>query len=302
MGKPDAKPVERRPRGPILPRGWHAMHSFGIPYRPRDTPDQEDWGSVARKFGVGVKELIYFNFLTNDPDEVNWYLNHHTGCVKVSPSGNNWMFSNRANPGIIFIPPAEDEDIDFKPEEVCVWMPDDVKEFMHRLFAISQGMSGNKGQRIKKLVQVILTAGESARDNLWYYNDMAVIEYVDLKTSSARRREMTKATSGAFPFDGNSGSYGQLGSEERSRGMWRIHPVNDLMNDFACGHWDAAEMKDRLEEIDDEMYKGWHEMELAIARTGMGGGDAVDHLVKEFLDHVDALSHDDTNLYSSFGQ
>jgi hypothetical protein len=302
MGKPDPKPIERHPRGPILPRGWHAMHNFGIPYRPRDTPKQEDWGTVARKFGVGVKELIYFNFLTTDPDEVNWYLHHHTGCVKASPSGNNWMFSNQANPGIIYIPPADDEDIDFTPEETCVWMPADIQAFMHRLFAISQGMSGNKGQRIKKLVQLIMAAGESGRQSLWYYNTMVITAYVDLKTPTPKRREMTKETNQAFPFDGLSGVYGQAGTEEQHRGRWRIHPVNDLMNEFACGHWDPTAMKDRLEEIDEDMYQGWYQKSLASARTGMGGGDAIDQLVVDFLHHMDLLSEDDTHLYSAFGQ
>jgi hypothetical protein len=136
-----------------LPRDW-ALHNYGIPYRPGDKPVQEDWESVARKFGVGVKELIYFNFLTDEPDEVNWYLRHYTGCNKVSPSGNNWMFSNSAKPGIIYIPPADDISIDYEPEQVCVWMQTDVKKFMMRLVATSQMMSGNKGQRIKKLVRV----------------------------------------------------------------------------------------------------------------------------------------------------
>jgi hypothetical protein len=29
------------------------------------------------------------------------------------------MFSNKARPGIIYIPPPDDETIDFHPEEVC---------------------------------------------------------------------------------------------------------------------------------------------------------------------------------------
>ena len=65
MGKPDPKPIELHPRGPILPRGWHALHNFGIPYRPKDTPKQEDWDCSAGGSGVCVKELIYFNFLTS---------------------------------------------------------------------------------------------------------------------------------------------------------------------------------------------------------------------------------------------
>ena len=300
MGTPNPKPVERTPRV-WLPRGWHAMHNFGIPYRPGDKPVQEDWQSVARKFGVGVQELIWFNFQTVDPPEVNWFLHHHTGCEKVSPSGNNWMFSNRANPGIIFIPPPEDETIDFKPEEICVWMPSDIKAFLSRLFAVSQGMSGYRGQRIKRLVQVILRVGYPACKDLWYYNDMNVTAFADIKTTSGKLREMTRATQGAFPFDGESGLYSQSGTPERHRGKWRIHAVNDLFDEFACGFQNADALKDSLERIDELMYKGWHELELVSAKTSQGGGSAYDQMVYDFIDHVTALTKDPNHLYWAFG-
>ncbi len=82
-----AEPIEQVPKGTPLPRFWHAKHNNGIPYRPGDLdkygkPQQEDWGTVAAKFGVDVQDLIFFNFMTNNPDEVNWYLHHYVGCVK----------------------------------------------------------------------------------------------------------------------------------------------------------------------------------------------------------------------------
>jgi hypothetical protein len=299
--KRDPKPVERPPHtdGVPLPRNWGLMRG-GIPYRPRDHPVQEDWGSVARKFDVGVSELIYFNFMTNESSVVNWYLRNYVGCVKVSPSGNNWMFSNKASPGVIYIPPVDHDPVDFEPEAVCVWMPNDAKTFMMRLFAISQGISGVKGKRIKALVQVILKAGYPACKDLWYYNDMAIDVYVDWNTVAAKHREMTKATGEAFPFDGDSGVRGQVGSEERHRGKWRIHPVNNLFDEFACGSWDAAAMRDRLESIDDEMYKGWHELETLAARSAGGGGSTYGPQVWEFINHVRLLIKDDSHLYSSF--
>jgi hypothetical protein len=292
------KPIERPPHfdGVPLPRNWGAMQGGG-PYRPGDHPVQEDWESVARKFGVGVKELIYFNFMTDDPDVVNWYLHHYVGCKKVSPSGNNWMFSNSANPGIIYIPPS---DIDFDPEEICAWAPSNAKTFMMRLSAIAQGMSGYKGERVKTLVQVMLKAGYPGCMDLWYYNDMAISVYVDWKTDPSKRREMTRATSQAFPFDGDSGVYGQFGSEERQRGKWRIHAMKNLFDEFACGDWDAAAMKDRLESIDEEMYKGWHEMDMVSAKSSQGGGSAFPQEVWDFIHHVSLLSKDDTHLYSAF--
>ena len=300
--KPSLRPGNEHPPHEVfpLPYGFQARRG-GIPYRPHDRPVQEDWESVAKKFGVGVKELIYYNFMTADPKEVNWYLHHYVGCVKVSPSGNNWMFSNGANPGIIFIPPPDDETIDVAPEEICLWVPTNVQKFLMRLFAISQGMVGAGGKRIRKSVQVMLKAGYPACLDLWYYNDLVIKVYVDLNTKNQRRHEMTKATRETLPFDGDSGVYSQQGSEERNRGNWRIHPVKLLFDEFGCGSWDSETMAERLEEIDDEMWKGWHELELVVnVKTGQGGASAFGPLVSEFIEHVGSLAQDETHLYSVF--
>lgn len=49
----------------------------GIGYKVKDG---ETWGSVANMFGLDVKKLIKFNFQTDDPGEVNWYLRVKVGC------------------------------------------------------------------------------------------------------------------------------------------------------------------------------------------------------------------------------
>jgi hypothetical protein len=302
MSNLNRKPIEKAPTGLRLSPFWYAQQNYGIPYRPKDKPKQEDWESVARQFGVGVRELIFFNFLTNDPKEVNWYLRNYTGCNKPSPSGNNWMFSNSANPGIIYVPPAEDRiTITFAPEKQCFWTPNQRTLFMQRLRVVSQSMSGEDGARIKKLVQVILRVGYPRCLDLWYYNDMNVTEYVDWKTSGAALRNMTKATQGTFPFDGASGLYTQS-ADERGGGMWRIHAVKDLFDEFTCGDWDAAALKSELEGIDDLMYKGWYQMTLVGAKTAQGGGGAYDPAVERFLHHVNLLTLDDNSLYAAFRQ
>lgn len=97
-----AKPVTRIPNmKPVLKNAvpkdyapskiWHKVQ------------DKENWGSVAAKFGVNTQKLIYFNFKTNIPEEVNWYLQRNVGC-NVSLDGLNWAFSSSANPGKIYIP------------------------------------------------------------------------------------------------------------------------------------------------------------------------------------------------------
>jgi hypothetical protein len=296
------KPIERHPTMPV-PRNWGALQQ-GIPYRPRDDPEQEDWESVARKFAVGVKELIYFNFMTDNPDEVNWYLRWHVGCEKISPSGNNWMFSRRATPGYIYIPPPDDKVFTYDPEPICSWSPKAEEAFIRRLHAIAQGMPGNKGHRIKRLMQVILNAGHPGWKGLWYYNDMVMKAFVDWKTDHGERQKSIQSTNGTFPFDGqavwHTQSPTEAGGAEHSMGMWRIHAVKKMFDDF-CDHADAVAMKNRLLAIDAEMYKGWYELTLVDFRTHQGGGSVYPQICGDFIDHVSKLSRNKNHLYWAFG-
>ena len=89
--------TERMPRQPLAP--WPPPGGYPYPIL-----NEKDWGAVAARFLVDAKALIYFNFRTNNTDEVNWYLSHKVGCNKPTPDGFNWMFSPSARPGVIYIP------------------------------------------------------------------------------------------------------------------------------------------------------------------------------------------------------
>jgi hypothetical protein len=84
--------------------------------------DGEDWASVAAQYNVKVDDLIYFNFHTNVPEEVNWYLRRNTGCNVSNDGGLNWAFSSSADPGLIYIPPSEVTDT--KSEDVSAGTTD----------------------------------------------------------------------------------------------------------------------------------------------------------------------------------
>jgi hypothetical protein len=84
--------------------------------------DGEDWASVAAQYNVKVDDLIYFNFHTNVPEEVNWYLRRNTGCNVSNDGGLNWAFSSSADPGLIYIPPSETTDT--KSEDVSAGTTD----------------------------------------------------------------------------------------------------------------------------------------------------------------------------------
>jgi hypothetical protein len=303
-------PKEGVPYRPMAPQA-------GVVYGPFNKLPQEDWGSVADKFSVDVYDLISFNFLTTNSDVVNWCLRVYVGCERVSPSGNNWMFSERARPGIIFIPqlkdriikvipPQKDRTVNFAPENICVWTPQSEKSFMRKLDAIAQGLPGEKGKRIKRLMQVVLSTGSKDWRDLWYYNDMVIEMYVDWKVDNSERIKSTLETQGGFPFKGQAvwhvQGQSEAGGAERAIGMWRIQPFRKMFDDFCGDQEDFDAIKKRLWAIDEEMYKGWHEMELVSARSGLGGGGAYKGEIEDFIGHVSSLSRDKSHLYWAFGQ
>jgi hypothetical protein len=84
--------------------------------------------------------------------------------------------------------------------------------------------------------------------------------------------------------------------------MWRIHAVRGLFDDFCSTPQDDAALRSRLESIDDDMYAGWHELELVEARGGMGGGTAQGDMIYDFIGHVRFLSKNNRHLYWAFGE
>jgi hypothetical protein len=81
---------------------WPPM-PFRDAYRVGDKPGA-NWQTVAAGFGVpDVWDLIWFNFQTTDPREVNFYLYRYVGCWQ-SNDAKNFSFMG-AEPGVIFIPP-----------------------------------------------------------------------------------------------------------------------------------------------------------------------------------------------------
>lgn len=93
-------PFERQPRR-LVPRGMKVEGA--IDHRVRDG---ESWKSLAVQYHVSADTIIYANFQTLVPEEVNWYLRHYIGCKRATHDGDNWMFSSDARPGIIQIPPT----------------------------------------------------------------------------------------------------------------------------------------------------------------------------------------------------
>jgi hypothetical protein len=102
-------PIEKAPLKP-LPKDFVPESSISYP-----VVDGDDWYKVAAKFTVDVQKLIYFNFHTNNPDEVNWYLKRNVGCYLTDERKLNYKFSSNLIPGKIYIPVLK---LDMSPSKV----------------------------------------------------------------------------------------------------------------------------------------------------------------------------------------
>lgn len=93
-------PIEKRPA--------HLIAKDYVPpsSKPYQVKDGDSWVTVARANGMEPWDLIYSNFKTRDPAEVNWYLHNYVGCRHPTHDLRNWMFSSRDKPGVIHIPLA----------------------------------------------------------------------------------------------------------------------------------------------------------------------------------------------------
>lgn len=135
---------EKAPRHP-LPAGFRPVG--GTSYK---VTDRDDWISVAKEHSIDVKDLIHFNFQTNIPEEVNWYLRRFVGCFKSRDHGRNWAFSSDAKPGIIYIPPSTKKVTPPPKKDVMPWepLPPDAKDrFNKALDVLEQKVNAGQDAR-----------------------------------------------------------------------------------------------------------------------------------------------------------
>jgi hypothetical protein len=66
----------------------------------------DNWWKVAERYGIADPwTLIYFNFATDNPLYVNYYLYKLVGCRTETQDHKNFRFSSADTPGMIYIPP-----------------------------------------------------------------------------------------------------------------------------------------------------------------------------------------------------
>jgi hypothetical protein len=94
---------------PPIPVAKTYTPAGGVQYK---VVDGDTWAKLAAGAGIDSWALIRFNYpgLPTDMQQaarqVNWYLQEHVGCVRVTPDQRNYIFSSSAAPGFIWMPPA----------------------------------------------------------------------------------------------------------------------------------------------------------------------------------------------------
>lgn len=73
----------------------------------RPVTAEDDWWKLQNEFGLADPwDLIWYNFRTRDPKEVNWYMETYLGCDTITLDRKNYRFSGTNAPGIVYIPPS----------------------------------------------------------------------------------------------------------------------------------------------------------------------------------------------------
>lgn len=83
---------------PTLPPNYRPPGA--APYRVRNG---DSFTSIANRLGMSAKALLQFNYKTDHPPYINYYLKHNVGCKVAAPDGKNYSFTN-ASPGVIYQP------------------------------------------------------------------------------------------------------------------------------------------------------------------------------------------------------
>ena len=64
----------------------------------------ETIGGLAKDNDIAWQDLAHFNWDTSKPTEINKALAKYVGCTKKTKDGNNYVFNDADDPGIVYIP------------------------------------------------------------------------------------------------------------------------------------------------------------------------------------------------------
>jgi hypothetical protein len=100
---------EPKKRAPWPPKPEDdTFYRYPQPY-PVGRKKGESFATIAKENALEAPDLIRYNFLTTNPDEVNWYLGNYVRCPEPRPGMRNYSFDGavydaKKFTGVIFLP------------------------------------------------------------------------------------------------------------------------------------------------------------------------------------------------------
>ena len=256
---------------------------------------RHDGGRNARGLvrATGDLQVIHHLYLTNTPRTPNGTaieLNAILGRRQDPNASMRWVMVIRFNDskGWGFV--------DFDPDSPLVIDPTETQRKAMAMALLHgspacQDVPGFAGKRICEMVNIAERVKYPDNWNLWYYERSVVDDYVNWRTGNARRREMTRATGGKVPFDGEAGY---------PHGNWRIYPFREAAtNAFQQKDFDSrkAAVLQTLGRAEDEMRRTFVDI---LKMFSIDAASLFGPLVEEFRKHLINLQDTANSLYSVF--
>lgn len=227
---PEFKPLWRKPSTSKRIKSWPPASPFA-----KSEVDYLDFWNLARKYDrENPWDIIIYNFGTEDPWEVNWYLHHAVGCWRSSDD-KNFSFDNAktadGNPGVMYIPQPS-------------WRPDPkfVKgsgagRFLDALVSITASILIRVARRIPTLQHgntIVTSSGIEKIAELVTTREIAVVVDPSLD-SIARYEDLFKTiTLRKVPTLRSIGMHGTLANEAtHAVTHWGSRSVNLFKNETA---------------------------------------------------------------------
>lgn len=175
--------------------------------------------------------------------------------------------------------------------------------------------SGDRALRIKDWLKLAEQVGYPGFLDLWYYNRVAVFEYVNWDTTEGRRKAMTASTGGNLPFDGTTGSMSGTGTFSAPPDTpWRNYPFRTMMNKCR-GQSNVMDchgmIGNELRFAENEILQSIADMAKQIKRVGPAAGtdftsvsgstaDSISPLAGKFYRDVKARLTNPNTLYATY--
>jgi len=168
--------------------------------------------SIANGTRVGVAARLYRR--ANPDPTLRWMMSVQFGRPVIAVSQNEG--------GQIYASPAVAEQSGKNLAELVLQHAAIVVENPH--------WSGDGQKRLRDWIKLAQQIGYPGFLDLWYYNRVAVFEYVNWDTTDGRRKAMTTRTAGKLPFDGTTGSMSRGVSFSAAPDTpWRNYPFRNAI-------------------------------------------------------------------------